>query len=52
MLLISEMNLGLVSSVATLKIHLRDKHQMELVTKLPLRGKGFDRLDWIIEPPL
>jgi hypothetical protein len=42
MLLISEMNLGLVSSVATLKIHLRGKHEMELVTKLLLRGKAFD----------
>ena len=25
-----------------MRVHLQDTHQKELVTKLPLRGKGFD----------
>jgi hypothetical protein len=35
-----------------MKVHLRNTHRMELVTKLPLRGKGFDmtyRTDFVID---
>jgi hypothetical protein len=35
-----------------MNVHLKDKHRMELVTQLPLRGKGFDmdyRIAFVID---